>query len=1536
MTTAVITRQFYGSGGMMGGGATSPTQTADNLFSMDVVEALLGVSEGPIEGLAPGGAQNWFIGDTPLINSDGNQNFDSFELIVRKGNELGQDIKSRLGGFSSSTSVQTELASNTPVVRQGSLTDIDYLDLRLAINRLGKTTDDGSFEHTGTVKIETKLTSASGWNPVKTVVTNPPEEAFNGNDSEVYIRLDKEVLVSGAEGDAIVFWQSTPPVVNSNLPVIWFDSSQLNRPKKQSGTSWVDYGYSVYSNSNWTFGNRTIVILTGIQNALVSTSAPGGRVRGDFWLNPSNNTVHFYNGSAWVKAGSTLSPGAFFGQGSTGGSSSLEAGVITITGKASGTYVKELRIPVNKVSNDTYDIRVTKTSPDNTTEEFFDVQWESFQQVKATVFNFPALATVQLTARASDQFSSIPDFWGIYRGRIVKVPSNYNTSTRIYSGLWDGTWKFAWTNNPAFIVNDLVEHDRYGMNAYYPVVLNKFDVYEAGQWCDTRRVDGNPRFTFNGLISDPRGCREAIEYICGTFGGRFFDDGNGSATIKIDKDDQAIALFSPENVASGLFTYSFTEATSRYNDITVTFINPELNWAEDRRRVSEPNHIAKYGRIPLNFIAVGCTNVAEAIARARYKLATGINEKTIVNFRTNRAGLYLKPYEVMLIADDDIENGMSGRVKAVTGARTITLRDPLYFEAGVSYSISFQVPNTSTVSFNLVELALTTTVGNVTTLTTTTNLPTLPEDAVFAINSSKAGSNPKAFRITKIDESDGDPDMVEIQGIEIDRQKWAYVDGLVTELVNPPTYVLNMSAKPKPASRLRITPHIVSKGGARTNNLIVEWDASNSNTVIKYKVFASRNNNQMSLVAETSGQAYEMTDVIPGEYLISVIASTSQMDSEPIYAEHRLIGDIRDISQVTNLKLLNETGNIFTTANPTFGWDPVLTPDHEDFVVRIFTTGNQMVRETSTRQTTFTYDQVSNLTDNLGHPLRTFEIRVAARDQFGMLTAFSMLTVTNPAPPAVVPVIKTSIRAATITWDLTAISDAAGVKLWVSEVDNFVPSDSTLVYHGPGTSHSLFGDANRTYYVRMSAYDTLSDRDLILSLQYDFAPEAIDLTALDGEFSSVMDFVLGEDEADLGARLDELQRLVEEANLRATTGVLTDWDDRRTIRNELELFQGEAEAKFLAISEVRVNDNAASAEQLTELSARFDTTETVISELDNVLSSADAALANSISIITARVGDAETAITTASTASTTRDTALGTRIDNVTARIGTAEASVTTETAARVSADGTLANQQTTLSTKYNEMSATGRVGFQVAAGVAGVTARYAVVLRANTANLYSEAGFFLDILANGSTRMAIKADLFALLNSSGGYLSSPFYVEGGNVFIDSAYIKNLTSDHIAVNSLNANRLVAGSITADKLAAGSITADRIQAGTITADRLILNGINTDRIAADAVSNYFSVGANFQAPGANGPYVGVTANVQVTSGKYLQFNWGGGNHVNNSESLWINGSQVSTSPGVYSGVSPLTGVLTIQVKVYVGSGGSDAAYYYYINGVAFTR
>jgi predicted phage tail protein len=637
------------------------------------------LGEGPIKGLVDGD-KSFYVGDTPLRNADGEYNFKLFETKFFPGNDPADPVKPKLGGFANSTSVNVTLAYNTPVSRQTTTGEIDFIDVRLTIPALYRQDDRGVYNEDLQLRVEYKPASSGTWQK-------------------------------------------------------------------------------------------------------------------------------FYNGD------------------------------FTISGKTTTTYVKELRQSVQRMSVP-YDIRVTKLSTDSDTEHVRVVTWESFQEIDAEPKDYPNTAIIQVAGQATDQFTSVPQFSGIYDGRIIRVPTNYNPLTRAYTGLWDGTFKLAWSNNPAWILYDFVTNDRYGINSYYDVTPDKYDFYEAGQWCDTPVDDGfggqQPRYTMNMVISEAMNGKEMAAYLAGSFNAALIDNSDGTVSLKVDKDESAVAIFTPENISSDGFSYSYTDLNVRYNDITVTFLNPDLDWVEDRRRVFDQPNIDKYGRVPLDFVAVGCTNAAEAIRRAKYKLVTALTEKEMVTFKTNRLGQFVEPWNIILIADPDMGYAVSGRIRSINGARTvITLRDPVYLEVGVDYVLKVQYPG------QIVEqevLVLGT--GLTTTLTLYNALPTgIPAQAVFTLEDSAGGQNglPKPYRVIKTNEIDGSPDLYEITAVEVNRLKFDTADQL--EALDPPGYQKAPTARIAPPTDMTFTNvSYVASDGTYRPRLRVDWKAPAGVPVANYQV----------------------------------------------------------------------------------------------------------------------------------------------------------------------------------------------------------------------------------------------------------------------------------------------------------------------------------------------------------------------------------------------------------------------------------------------------------------------------------------------------------------------------------------------------------------------------------------------------------------------------------------------------------------------------------------------------------------------------
>lgn len=788
-------------------------------------------------------------------------------------------------------------------------------------------------------------------------------------------------------------------------------------------------------------------------------------------------------------------------------------GQFTLTAKTtSGNFVEGFRIPVLRVA-DTYDIRITKVTPENTagTGNFVTVDWESFQEITATSLVSPNTAILQIIGQASDQFSSIPNFYALCDGFCeLKIPSNYDPIARTYTGVWDGTFQLGWTNNPAWFLYNFVINTNWGMSSIRPMTIDKYDTYDAAQWCDGSVPDGQggfqPRYTFNALVQDPRSGIEFLRYVAGAFNAAAFDDGNGSISLKVDKDDPATNIFSKENVVDGIFNYSFTDAATRYNDLTVSFNNEELEqYAEDRRRVFDQTYINKYGRVPLDFIAVGATNEHEAIRRATYKLITSTTEVTSVNFKTNRQGAFVNGFDVILISDADMGWSISGRILLQTGARTFTVRDPVFAEVGISYAIQFQTPS-GPFTANLVGMAA----GYNTTLTVDADLPSnLPLQAVFAMENTTGGiSIPKPFRVMMVKPVDGDNEQIEVTAVEINRLKWDAADNAV------PVGTIDYSFKGHLAWCYPPGAVTVVQGWAKTaagvhQDIEVSWEASPSPLTRKYKIGISKGHGPFKWIHETTSTERTATieNLSKGTYIVAVRAENIASNiSKATYSDPIVINQSPyKIPRVTGLELDgNGNNNIYTTADAEFTWRVTSentaaildnpnqsasagsideTFDHYIVQIRDADT-NKLLRTEHVPAPHYVYTFAKNRNDP-GGPRRRFRIDVAWHDKFNTQSPFAKWIVNNPPPLRGTNVdVEPLTKSILLTYDPPDDDDWVGTIVWRSTSPTFPTDSTTQVFKGLGSSATIKATTGTTYYLCFAPYDKFGVTGLNVSSIY--------------------------------------------------------------------------------------------------------------------------------------------------------------------------------------------------------------------------------------------------------------------------------------------------------------------------------------------------------------------------------------------------------------------------------------------------------------------
>lgn len=473
---------------------------------------------------------------------------------------------------------------------------------------------------------------------------------------------------------------------------------------------------------------------------------------------------------------------------------------ISIYGKTTAGYTRDYRIKIQRNEDPTvfYTIRVTRlTKASSTTGNGLtcEMALASIEMVDSKSCRFPGTAIAHLTLKTSDQISGLPELYGIYKLLKIKVPSNYDPISRTYTGFWDGTFKLAWTDNPAWCLYDLITNTTYGVNSYYPVIPDKWDFYEASQYCDELVGSGSydeygneilePRYTFNYIITDSQSGPSMLNYIAGTFNATIYEDSSGTVRLAYENNDkQASHIFNPSNITEAGFSYSFTDPSVRYNDYTVTFINPDIDWEQDRRRVTTPygtDNIEEWGRIPFDYDAIGCIKESEAIRKTRFKLISSLKEVMSVQFTTTRTMIGVNLFDTILVCDPDMNWSQSGRIKSINESRSsVELRDSVFLEAGIPYTFNVQTA-TGLFSANLVINEY----GRVYTLELDNILPNdIDDKAVFYITGTGDGTygDAKPFRVVSIAEGGSEQDTITVTAIEVYRNKQFEADtGIILE-----------------------------------------------------------------------------------------------------------------------------------------------------------------------------------------------------------------------------------------------------------------------------------------------------------------------------------------------------------------------------------------------------------------------------------------------------------------------------------------------------------------------------------------------------------------------------------------------------------------------------------------------------------------------------------------------------------------------------------------------------------------------------------
>ncbi|EFG1486451.1 host specificity protein J, partial [Escherichia coli] len=355
---------------------------------------------------------------------------------------------------------------------------------------------------------------------------------------------------------------------------------------------------------------------------------------------------------------------------------------VTINGKTNSQFLAS--VILDNLPPRPFNIRMVRETADSTTDQLQNkTLWSSYTEIIDVKQCYPNTAIVGLQVDA-EQFGGQQMTVNYHiRGRIIQVPSNYDPEKRTYSGIWDGSLKPAYSNNPAWCLWDMLTHPRYGMGKRLGAAdVDKWALYAIGQYCDQTVPDGfggtEPRMTFNAYLSQQRKAWDVLSDFCSAM--RCMPVWNGQTlTFVQDRPSDVVWPYTNSDVVvddNGVgFRYSFSALKDRHTAVEVNYTDPQNGWQTSTELVEDPEAILRYGRNLLKMDAFGCTSRGQAHRAGLWVIKTGLLETQTVDFTLGSQGLRHTPGDIIEICDNDYAGTMTGgRVLSIDAAtRTLTL-----------------------------------------------------------------------------------------------------------------------------------------------------------------------------------------------------------------------------------------------------------------------------------------------------------------------------------------------------------------------------------------------------------------------------------------------------------------------------------------------------------------------------------------------------------------------------------------------------------------------------------------------------------------------------------------------------------------------------------------------------------------------------------------------------------------------------------------------------------------------------------------------
>ena len=551
----------------------------------------------------------------------------------------------------------------------------------------------------------------------------------------------------------------------------------------------------------------------------------------------------------------------------------------SVTGKTTSGYERSHRIDLPQAGS-TWTIRLRKITADANSAKIGDTMTlQSFTEVIDAKLRYPNTALLYIEFDSSQFNGSIPQISCEPRGRVIRVPDNYDPDTRTYGGTWQGAFKWAWTDNPAWIFYDLVITDRFGLgNRLTAANIDKWTLYQVSQYCDQPVPDGKggsgtePRYTCNVYVQERNDAYTVLRDFAAIFRGMTYWGGDQIVALA-DMPRDIDFSYTRANVIDGLFTYASSTTKTRYTTALVSWSDPGNAYADAMEPVFEQPLVARYGFNQLEMTAIGCTRQSEANRKGRWGILTN-NKDRVVTFSVGLDGNIPQPGYIIAVADELLSGKVTGgRIRAVNG-RVIELdrvadavagdRLILNLPSGTAQSRTIQAIN-----------------GN--TITVTTAYGETPgAECVWVVESDELYA--QQYRVVSVaDNNDG---TFTITGAAHDPDKYARIDtGAIID--QRPVSVIPPGNQKAPAN-IVIDSYSVVNQGISLETMRVNWDKTDN--AISYEAQWRRNDGNWVNVPRNSTTSFEVASIYSGRYLVRVRAiNASEISSGWGYSEEKTL-----------------------------------------------------------------------------------------------------------------------------------------------------------------------------------------------------------------------------------------------------------------------------------------------------------------------------------------------------------------------------------------------------------------------------------------------------------------------------------------------------------------------------------------------------------------------------------------------------------------------------------------------------------------------